>query len=156
MAARGHTTHPRDPGDDHQTQAPSAAASPGLPATPAPATVPSSHATTSALPGFPGAPAGAPVPEVTTSGSALNARPLPELPTLDSGLSGGALVASPPPAITPTATSAPAPALHSFLPPPAGVPTPPDHARHRESWTADDPSPWALPADCVPPLIEGP
>jgi uncharacterized protein YukE len=156
MAARGHTTHPRDPGDDHQTQAPSAAASPGLPATPAPATVPSSHATTSALPGFPGAPAGAPVPEVTTSGSALNARPLPELPTLDSGLSGGALVASPPPAITPTATSAPAPALHSFLPPPAGVPTPPTQPRHRESWTADDPSPWALPADCVPPLIEGP
>ena len=153
-AARDHTTNPRDPGDDRQAQASPAAASPGHPATPAPATVPSSHAA-SALPGFPGPPAAAPAPEVTAGSPSLSVRPLPQLPTLDSDLSGGALVPSPP-VITPTATSAPAPAPHSFLPPLAGVPTPPGHARHRESWATDDRDPWALPADCVPPLIEGP
>ncbi len=130
-ATKGRTTSPRDPDDNHQAQPPSTAGSPGLSATPAPATVPSTHAAaTSALPGFPGAPAAAPAPQVTTSGPPLSARPLPELPTLDSGLSGGALPLPTQPAITPTAMSAPAPAPHSFLPPPAAVPDP---ARPRTS-----------------------
>jgi uncharacterized protein YukE len=150
------TTGPRDPKDKNQTQPLSMAASPGLSATPAPATVPSTHAATSALPGFPGAPAAAPAPQVTTSGPPLSARPLPELPTLDSGLSGGALPLPPQPVITPVITPVSgAPAPHSFLPPPAGVPTSPDHARHRESWATDDRNPWALPGSCVPPLITG-
>ena len=167
-AARDHTANPCDPGDARQAQASPAAASPGLPATPAPATVPatpapatvpSSHTAASALPGFPGfpgAPAAAPAPEVTASSPPLSAHPLPQLPTLDSDLSGGALQLPPQPVTTPVITPVSgAPASHSFLPPLASVPTPPAQPSHHESWTTEDPSPWALPADCVPPLIEG-
>jgi hypothetical protein len=143
-AAKGHTTNPRDPGDDRQAQPPLT-------------TVPNPHvAATSGLPGLPGAPAATPAPDVTTSGPPVSARPLPELPTLDSDLSGGALPLPPqpviPPAITPVSGAS---GPHGFLPPPAGVPTPPTQQRHRESWATDDRNPWALPADCVPPLIEG-
>ncbi|HEY2280241.1 MAG TPA: hypothetical protein VGI00_17920 [Streptosporangiaceae bacterium] len=131
--------HSRDPADGHEAQPPSAAAWPGLPSNPV----------------------AAPAPEVTASSPALIARPLPELPTLDSatfngGLSGGALSLPPPPVPTPAITPVGGPpAMPSFLPPPAGVPIPPAPPRHRGSWATDDPNPWGFPADCVPPLIEG-
>jgi uncharacterized protein YukE len=154
--SKDHSTNPRDLGHDSQSQPSSTAASPGPPATPTSAAVPSTHAATaSALPNFPATPA-APAPQVSTSAPAPTARPLPELPTLDSDLSGGALPLPPQPVITPTAMSAPAPVPHSFLPPAVGVPAPPTQQRHRESWATDGPNPWGLPADCVPPLIEGP
>jgi hypothetical protein len=85
-------------------------------------------------------------------------------PSLDSGLSGGAfpIPFQPSGATAIHATSAipvtPAPATqsnHSFLPPAAGVGTPPDRERHRQSWVTEDRNLWGLPADCVPPLIEG-
>jgi uncharacterized protein YukE len=143
---------PHDPSDDHQAQ-------------PAPATTASNpHAApTSALPSLPGTPIAAPAPEVSTTSPALSARPLPELPTLDSAtlnsdLSGGAFPLPPQPA-TPAAINpigaATAPATHSFLPPAPGVATPPSQERHRDSWATEDRNPWGLPADCVPPLIEG-
>ena len=117
---------------------------------PAPTPPPPARSPASRLPRPPARPKSAP--------AAQPPRPAcyPELPTLDSDLSGGALPLPAQPVITPTAMSAPAPAPHSFLPPPAGVVTPPTQQRHRESWPTDDPNPWALPTDCVPPLIEGP
>jgi hypothetical protein len=138
-ATRGRTTSPRDPDDHRQAQ-------------PLPATTPN----TSALPGVPSSPVAAPAPKVSTSSPALTARPLPELPTLDSGLSGGALPLPPQPVTTPAITPVSgAPAIPSFLPPAAGVPTPPNQERHRQSWATEDRNPWALPTDCVSPLIEG-
>ncbi|MGD0560491.1 MAG: hypothetical protein ABSA93_36680, partial [Streptosporangiaceae bacterium] len=104
----------------------------------------------------------APAPGLTAGTPPLSAQPLPELPTLDSGLSGGALPLPVQPASTAAIPSAgaapgiPAPATSGFLPPASSAVTPPTQERHRESWATEDRNPWGLPADCVPPLIEGP
>ena len=85
-------------------------------------------------------------------------------PSPDSGLSGGALSVpvQPSGATAVHAISAipvtPAPVTqsrHSFLPPVACVGTPPGQERHRQSWVTEDRNLWGLPADCVPPLIQG-
>jgi hypothetical protein len=144
-ATGNRTSRSRDRGGDREAQQPPAAA------------VPDAHAAASSpLPGLPGPPAAA--PELSAGAPALSAHPLPELPTLDSGLSGGAL---PTPPVSGTAlnsvgtlSATPAPS-HSLLPPTTGAATPPVPERHRPSWPTEDRNPWGLPGDCVPPLIEG-
>jgi hypothetical protein len=148
------TSAPAATSEAATTSATSAAAAQPASVTSAAAASAETGATAAFLPLAPSLPSG---PAGTTSRASSpqesgNDKDSEQTPTAQTA-SASTLASTPLPAHTTTALTTTG--NGHFLPSTAGVTTPPTQERHRDSWTPEDRNLWGLPANCVPPVIEG-